>query len=143
MIICTSKKNRAVNQSICTMIFNLSGQPDIFLGSETLINIRLHRPNSFSRSGPYFFYLQFANKLFRNLRTAIELSVGERKASRKNNALPTHLLCTLHISYSDLFKVYRMLRLNWFLIATDYGCPMKPFFIEIQNFWAWADKLGR
>jgi hypothetical protein len=22
-----------------------------------------------------------------------------------------------------------------------YGCPMKPFFIEIQNFWAWADKL--
>jgi hypothetical protein len=20
---------------------------------------------------------------------------------------------------------------------------MKPFFIEIQNFWAWADKLGR
>ena len=24
---------------------------------------------------------------------------------------------------------------------TDYGCPMKPFFIEIQNFWAWADKL--
>ena len=26
---------------------------------------------------------------------------------------------------------------------TDYGNPMKPFFIEIQNFWAWADKLGR
>ena len=20
---------------------------------------------------------------------------------------------------------------------------MKPFFIEIQNFWAWADKLGK
>jgi hypothetical protein len=20
---------------------------------------------------------------------------------------------------------------------------MKPFFIQIQNFWAWADKLGR
>jgi hypothetical protein len=20
---------------------------------------------------------------------------------------------------------------------------MKPFFIEIQNFWAWADKLGQ
>ena len=27
--------------------------------------------------------------------------------------------------------------------TTDYGRPMKPFFIEIQNFWAWADKLGR
>ena len=25
--------------------------------------------------------------------------------------------------------------------VTDYGRPMKPFFIEIQNFWAWADKL--
>ena len=24
-----------------------------------------------------------------------------------------------------------------------HGRPMKPFFIEIQNFWAWADKLGR
>ena len=26
---------------------------------------------------------------------------------------------------------------------TDYGLPMKPFFTEIQNFWAWVDKLGR
>ena len=26
---------------------------------------------------------------------------------------------------------------------TDYGRPMKPFFIKIQNFWARADKLGR
>jgi hypothetical protein len=25
----------------------------------------------------------------------------------------------------------------------DYGCPMKPFHIEIQNFWALAEKLGR
>ena len=24
--------------------------------------------------------------------------------------------------------------------TTDYGRPTKPFFIEIQNFWAWADK---
>ena len=29
------------------------------------------------------------------------------------------------------------------LESTDYGRPIKPFFIEIQNFWAWADKLGR
>ena len=27
--------------------------------------------------------------------------------------------------------------------TTDYGRPLKPFFIEIQNIWAWADKLGR
>ena len=25
---------------------------------------------------------------------------------------------------------------------TDYRRPMKPFFIEIQNFWAWDNKLG-
>ena len=25
-----------------------------------------------------------------------------------------------------------------FLETTDYGHPMKPFFIEIQNFWSWA-----
>jgi hypothetical protein len=23
--------------------------------------------------------------------------------------------------------------------STDYGRPMEPFFIEITNFWAWAD----
>ena len=27
--------------------------------------------------------------------------------------------------------------------GTDYGRPMKPFFIEIQNFWALAEKLDR
>ena len=28
-------------------------------------------------------------------------------------------------------------------VLADYGRPMKPFFIEIPNFMAWADKLGR
>ena len=28
-----------------------------------------------------------------------------------------------------------------YLWGTDYGRPMKPFFIEIQTFWAWADKF--
>ena len=23
----------------------------------------------------------------------------------------------------------------------DYGRPLKPVFVEIQNFWAWADKF--
>ena len=27
--------------------------------------------------------------------------------------------------------------------TTDYGRPMKPFFIEIQNFWTWADNLSK
>ena len=26
---------------------------------------------------------------------------------------------------------------------TDYGRPIKPFFIKVPNFWAWADNLGR
>ena len=29
------------------------------------------------------------------------------------------------------------------LSPTDYRCPMKPFFIEIPNFWAWVDNSGR
>ena len=34
----------------------------------------------------------------------------------------------------------RLTRFFW-LLTTDYGRPTKPFFIEIQNFW--ADTLGR
>ena len=26
---------------------------------------------------------------------------------------------------------------------SDYGRPMKTFFIEVPNFWVWADKLGK
>ena len=32
---------------------------------------------------------------------------------------------------------------RWVIYDTDYGRPMKPFLNEIQNFWVWADKLGR
>ena len=28
-------------------------------------------------------------------------------------------------------------------MGMDYGRPIKLFFIEIQNFWIWADKVGR
>ena len=27
--------------------------------------------------------------------------------------------------------------------CTDYGRPIKPFFVKIPNFWAWEDKFGR
>ena len=27
--------------------------------------------------------------------------------------------------------------------TTDYGRLLKPFFIKIPNFWAWANNLGR
>ena len=33
---------------------------------------------------------------------------------------------------------------NWFFVRqpdTDYGHPMKPFFIKIPNVWAWADNF--
>ena len=30
-----------------------------------------------------------------------------------------------------------------YVMGTDYGPPMKPFFIKIPKFWARADKLGR
>ena len=29
------------------------------------------------------------------------------------------------------------------VLGKDYGRPMKHYYIEIQNFWAWAEKLGR
>ena len=35
------------------------------------------------------------------------------------------------------------LLLWWWDGNIDYELPMKPFFIEIPNFWAWADNLGR
>ena len=38
-----------------------------------------------------------------------------------------------------IFQLYKMD--NSMLMATDYGHPMKPFFVEIPNFWAWADEL--
>ena len=31
----------------------------------------------------------------------------------------------------------------WSFPRTTYERPMKPFFIKIPNFWAWADNLGR
>ena len=35
------------------------------------------------------------------------------------------------------------LLLWWWDGNIDYRRPMKPFFIEIPNFWAWAQNLGR
>ena len=41
-----------------------------------------------------------------------------------------------HVSFRpSFFWLFSM------LVCTDYGRPMKPFFIEIPNVWAWADKL--
>ena len=40
----------------------------------------------------------------------------------------------------DAYSVTKNYELSHSMIwTTDYGRPMKPFFIEIQNFCAWAD----
>ena len=38
-------------------------------------------------------------------------------------------------------KIIKTIRYN--MVSTDHGRSMKSFFIEILNFWAWANKLGR
>ena len=46
------------------------------------------------------------------------------------------------VENSSLQIAFVVLKLA-FLLPKDYGRPMKPFFIEIPNFLAWADNLGR
>ena len=41
-----------------------------------------------------------------------------------------------------IIKIFRIHAMTFLVRNMDYRCPMKPFFIEIQNFWALADKLG-
>ena len=44
---------------------------------------------------------------------------------------------------NSFFNFLSLSLLLQILILTDYGRPMKPSFIEIPNFWAWEDNLGR
>ena len=50
--------------------------------------------------------------------------------------------CWSMVAPKQTQKVYLVYRSFVMVCNTDYGRPMKPFFIEIQNFWAWSDKLG-
>ena len=46
--------------------------------------------------------------------------------------------------FSSLWAIRRSRVHRWTKLSvrsTDYGRFLKPFFIEIQNFWAWADKF--
>ena len=49
----------------------------------------------------------------------------------------------VRILYENFFENGPDITDLFWVITTDYGRPLKPFFIEIQNFWAWADKLVR
>ena len=45
---------------------------------------------------------------------------------------------------TDLILEPLNLSIHCFLFpCMDCGRPVKPFFIEIQIFWAWPDKFGR
>ena len=63
----------------------------------------------------------------------------------QNPSIDFYYLCSLSSSRSS--DVLTCWRPSHFFISllfvqiTDYGHPMKPFFIEIQNFWAWTDKM--
>ena len=51
----------------------------------------------------------------------------------EKNVLPSYFyFCGTNSVISD----------NHLLSATDYGCSMKPFFMEIQNFLGRANELG-
>ena len=55
-----------------------------------------------------------------------------------------NIFCKLHESQQYKCTVLKLRELYQPVITgKDYERPIKPFFIEIQNFWAWADKLGR
>ena len=59
---------------------------------------------------------------------------------------PGFLLRREQITLTSFFFL-RVLHLLWApnmkILNTNYGRPMKPFFIKIPNFWAWTDNLGR
>ena len=50
----------------------------------------------------------------------------------------------VYISITIFFHTWKSnWRYEWFKIweTTDYGHSIKPFFIELPNFWVWADKF--
>ena len=44
---------------------------------------------------------------------------------------------------STFYLVHAIVSDRFITITMYYGRPMKPFFIEIPKFWAWADNLGK
>ena len=42
-----------------------------------------------------------------------------------------------------MVRYFNILYISQIKETTDYGHTMKHFFIEIPNFWAWADNLGQ
>ena len=53
----------------------------------------------------------------------------------------TFFLVFCHCHFVLCYLLLPKLPTNVLSVNTDYGRPMKPFFIKIPNFWAWADNL--
>ena len=82
------------------------------------------KTSAFLKICNFFFYKKQLNQVLTNWR--------HRCVCHKSSAYDqeSNSKCTF---YGDCNK----------LEITDYGRPMKPFFIEIPNFWTLADNLGR
>ena len=92
-----------LTQSICTLIFNLSGWPHIFLGSGTYKKYKVASTLFFSDFGPYFFCLY--NLQFKREGIRLLLLFLNNKKS------PDPSFCTLfftpHISDSIFFQGHK------------------------------------
>ena len=51
-----------------------------------------------------------------------------------------HFFSKYVIRCTELIRKKNQSNSSEFKQSTDCGYPMKPFFIEIRNFWAFADK---
>ena len=56
-----------------------------------------------------------------------------KDSKQKSLAFPVFLVRIFLTFLKNLVFIYS---------STDYGGPRKPFFIEIPNFWTWANNLG-
>ena len=66
--------------------------------------------------------------LFRKM---VKVTDGADESSLEQVCKTVLVISFLSIFYSDCISE-----------NTDYRRPMKPFFIEISKFWAWAENLG-
>ena len=60
-----------------------------------------------------------------------------------NRTVSSSLLCTLMVHTFDVFLAGLDRNQVYEACCHRLRMPNEAFFIEIQNFWSWADKLGR
>ena len=85
----------------------------------------------------YIFVIWF--ELNENLFSDILLDTDVKRDSGNHTQTTEFETTTTDTDSDDEFEQMRYVMIT----GSTETRPMKPFFIEIQNFWAWADKLGR